>query len=205
MTNFNVFTSLCSTCYGGLVCTLRGLGFRFHLFAQSTVHPVLVISVSVSGEGYGCMYVPSVRNCSEVCCRNKRTICSGSWTSPRIRFQPFPVFQHDGFADVKHQKRSTLTDDVRGWCGAVHKGDRRAGVGTGAVQGSLGEVRNESVKSKNRVKVPAWNAIIGSIKKQSAQHPAERWTHECRSEQEDLVWVEQLGAGRCQRSYATSG
>ena len=34
---------------------------------------------------------------------------------------------------------------------AVHKGEIRAGVGTGAVKGSLGEERNESVKSKDRV------------------------------------------------------
>ena len=36
-------------------------------------------------------HVPSMRNCSEVCCRNKRTLCSGNWPPPRIRFQPFPV------------------------------------------------------------------------------------------------------------------
>ena len=29
------------------------------------------------------------------------------------------------------------------------EGERRAGVGTGAVEGSLGEERNESVKSKD--------------------------------------------------------
>ena len=40
-----------------------------------------------TGEGH----VPSMRNCSEVCCRNRRTLCSGSWTPPRIRFQPVPV------------------------------------------------------------------------------------------------------------------
>ena len=44
------------------------------------------------------------------------------------------------------------------------KGERRAGVGTGAVDGSLGEDRNECVKSKDRVHVSEWNAI----KKQSA-------------------------------------
>ena len=32
-------------------------------------------------------------------------------------------------------------------------GERRAGVGTGAVEGSLGEERNESVKGKDRVHV----------------------------------------------------
>ena len=37
-------------------------------------------------------------------------------------------------------------DDVRGICGAVRKGEMRAGVGTGAVEGSIGEERNESVK-----------------------------------------------------------
>ena len=38
----------------------------------------------------------------------------------------------------------------------------RAGVGTGAVEGGLGEERNESVKSKDRVgpiHVPEWNAV----------------------------------------------
>ena len=41
----------------------------------------------------------------------------------------------------------------------VRKGERRAGVGTGAVEGSLGEERNESVEGKYRVHVPKWNAI----------------------------------------------
>ena len=61
------------------------------------------------------MYL-SMRNCSEVCCSNKRTICSGSRTSPRIRFQPFRVCQHDGFFDRKHQKKTPwqimFADDV---------------------------------------------------------------------------------------------
>ena len=43
------------------------------------------------------------------------------------------------------------------WCCA--HGERRAGVGTGAVEGSLGEERNESAKSKDIVHVPEWNAI----------------------------------------------
>ena len=30
-----------------------------------------------------------MRNCSEVFCMNKQTLCSGSWPPPRIRFQPF--------------------------------------------------------------------------------------------------------------------
>ena len=55
--------------------------------------------------------VPSMRNCSEVCRRNKRTLCSGSWPPPRFRFS---VCQHDGFTDGKHQKRSTLAHDVLG-------------------------------------------------------------------------------------------
>ena len=41
----------------------------------------------------------------------------------------------------------------------MRNGERRAGVGTGAVEGSLGEEMNESVKSKDRVHVPEWNAI----------------------------------------------
>ena len=41
--------------------------------------------VHQTGEGH----VPSKRNCSAVCCRNKRTICSGSWPPPRTAFSPF--------------------------------------------------------------------------------------------------------------------
>ena len=35
----------------------------------------------------------------------------------------------------------------------MRKGERRAGVGTGAVEGSLVKERNESVKGKDRVGV----------------------------------------------------
>ena len=41
----------------------------------------------------------------------------------------------------------------------MSKGERRAGVGTGALEGSLGEERNESVKSKDRVHASEWNAM----------------------------------------------
>ena len=68
--------------------------------------------VHQTGEGH----VPSMRHCSEVCCGNKRTLCSGSWTPPRIRFQPVPVSRYDGFADGKHQKKAPwqmmFADDV---------------------------------------------------------------------------------------------
>ena len=37
--------------------------------------------------------------------------------------------------------------------------ENRAGVGTGAVEGSHGEERNESVKSKDRVYVSEWSTI----------------------------------------------
>ena len=51
-----------------------------------------------------------------VCCRIKRTRCSGSWTPSRIRFQPFPVCHHDGFTDEKEQKKAPwhmmFADDV---------------------------------------------------------------------------------------------
>ncbi len=30
-----------------------------------------------------------MRNCSEVCSSNKRTVCSGSWPPPMIVFSPF--------------------------------------------------------------------------------------------------------------------
>ena len=68
--------------------------------------------VHQTGDGH----VPSLRNCSEVCCRNKRTLCSGRWNPPRIRFQPFPVCHYDGFTDGKHQKKAPwqmmFPDDV---------------------------------------------------------------------------------------------
>ena len=68
----------------------------------------------------------------------------------------------------------------------MRKGERRAGVGTGAVEGSLGEERNESVKSKARVHVSEWNAIMkcydaicqaatGHRIQISGKHPAQRW------------------------------
>ena len=65
---------------------------------------------------------------------------------PRTRFQTFPVCHHDGCNDGKHQKRSTLAD-------AMRKGEIRAGVGTGSVDGYLREERIESVKRKDRVHV----------------------------------------------------
>ena len=53
----------------------------------------------------------------------------------------------------------TLADDVGGRFGAGRKGQRCAAVGTGAVGGSHGEDRNESIKSKDRVHVYERNAI----------------------------------------------
>ena len=50
------------------------------------------------------------------------------------------------------------------------KGERRAGVGTGAVEGSLGDERNESVQSKDRVHVREWN-VIRKCTMQSAKLP----------------------------------
>ena len=58
-----------------------------------------------------------------------------------------------------------MVDDVAG-----RKGERRAGVGTGAVEGSPGEERNESVKSKDRVHVSEWKPL-GSVNMQYAQLP----------------------------------
>ena len=49
--------------------------------------------------------------------------------------------------------------------------ERRAGVRTGSLDGSLGEERNKSVKSKDRVHVSEWKAIIGSVNMQYAQLP----------------------------------
>ena len=53
------------------------------------------------------------------------------------RFQPFPVSHHNRFTDEKHQKGSTLADDVCVCCGAVRKGERRAGGGTGSMEETL--------------------------------------------------------------------
>ena len=47
----------------------------------------------------------------------------------------------------------------------MRKGERRAGVATGAVEGSLGEERNESVEGKDRVHVSK------CVHMQSAQLP----------------------------------
>ena len=41
----------------------------------------------------------------------------------------------------------------------MHKGERRAGVGTGAVEAIIGKEWNESVKGKDKVHVSEWNAI----------------------------------------------
>ena len=81
-----------------------------------------------------------------------RIFCSGSWPPPRIHFQPFPVCHHDGFTDGKHKKRSTLADYVV-LCA------RKKDVLELELEGSFGEERNESVKSKDRVRVSEWNAI----------------------------------------------
>ena len=40
----------------------------------------------------------------------------------------------------------------------MRKGESRAGGGNGAVEGSLGEERDESVKSKDRVQMYEWNS-----------------------------------------------
>ena len=99
-------------------------------------------------------------------------------------------------------EKKTLADDVRRWCGAVRKGERRAGVGTGAVEGSIVEERNESVKSKARVHVSQRNdtrkcydaicqAATGHRIQISGKHPAQRWWHGYRNKQEDTVGMEQ--------------
>ena len=43
------------------------------------------------------------------------------------------------------------------------KGERRVGVGTGAVDGSLGEERNASVKSKDGVHVSAQLPVVTEL------------------------------------------
>ena len=50
----------------------------------------------------------------------------------------------------------------------MRKGESRAGVGTGALDGSLGEKRNESVKSKDEF-LSLNGTALGSVNMQSAQ------------------------------------
>ena len=85
------------------------------------------------------------------------------------------------------------------------RGEIRAGVGTGAVEGSHGEERNESVEDKDRIHVSKWNAIR---KCSYAICPAATVTEykylgstlqsdggmsrAYRDKQEDTVWMEQL-------------
>ena len=40
----------------------------------------------------------------------------------------------------------------------MRKGDSSTGGGNGAVEGSLGEERDESVKSKDRIHMSEWNS-----------------------------------------------
>ena len=40
------------------------------------------------------------------------TLCSGSWTPPSIRFQPFLVFHHDEFTDRKNHWQMMFAYDV---------------------------------------------------------------------------------------------
>ena len=87
----------------------------------------------------------------------------------------------------------------------MRKGESRAGVRTGAVEGSLGEERKENVKSKDGEHGSGWNAIMklvfydaisladtGHRIPMAGQHTVERWRHARRSEQEGMVWMEQL-------------
>ena len=46
-------------------------------------------------------HVLSVRNCSELSCKNRLTLCSGSPSPPRICFQPYPVCHHNRFTDER--------------------------------------------------------------------------------------------------------
>ena len=51
-------------------------------------------------------HVLSVRNCSELSCMNRLIICRGRLPSPRICFQPFPLYHHNRFTDErKHHGR----------------------------------------------------------------------------------------------------
>ena len=67
---------------------------------------------------------------------------------------------------------------------------------------------NESVKSKDRVPLCLNGTPLGSVICPAAtgqkiqiyrKHHAERWIHECRSEQDGTT------GGRCQGSYTTRG
>ena len=80
------------------------------------------------------------------------------------------------------------------------KGEKPAGYGTGAMEGSLGEYYNENVKSKDRVHVCLNGTPLGNVKIQYAQLPyvtnfkylGTPWRYEYRSEREDTVWMENL-------------
>ena len=91
----------------------------------------------ITGEGH----VPSMRNCSEVCCRNKRTLCSGSWPPPRIAFSPFlfAIMMDSLMGNIRKEApwHMMLADDV-----VLCAREKDDGVGTGAVEGSFGEERN---------------------------------------------------------------
>ena len=112
--------------------------------------------VHQTGEGH--VGPPSMRNCNEVGCRNNRTLCSQVGLHQGSAFSPF-LFAIMMESLTENIRKNTLADDVRRWCGAVRKGERRTRVGSGAVDGSLGEERNESVEGKDRVHVSEWNAI----------------------------------------------
>ena len=117
-------------------------------------------------------HVPSMRNCSEEYSRHKQALCCGSWPPPAICFQSFPVL-HDGLTVGRHQKRSTLADDVRGWCCAVRKGERRAEIDrTGAVEGSEALEKRGMKEWRAKTEFMCLNGTtLGSVQMQSAQLP----------------------------------
>ena len=133
---------------------------------------------------------------------NKQTLCSGSWTPLRIRFQPFPVCHYDRFTDGKHQKKApwhimfaydvvlyAREKDVLGleleqWREAFEKRGMKVSRANTEYM-SLNVIRKcsyaiRSVDTGRRISI-------------SGKHPAERWWHEYSDKQEDTVWMEQLG------------
>ena len=108
-------------------------------------------------------HAPSGQHCSEACCRNKRTLCTGIWPSPMIRFQPFPVCHYNVFTDGEYQKRNILALDVT----PCPRGKGRAGVKLGQWReasdkrgGKVSRVETEYVSLKWDMNVKCRDAIV---------------------------------------------
>ena len=139
------------------------------------------------------------QQCENVCCRNKRTICRGSWTPPSIRSQPFPVCHKNGCTD------GNFINDIGRRCSrimwTVVLCKREKDVLEVQLEQWWTSWRREAwrAKSKARVHVFEWNT---SRNYKDAIRPADtgdriripRRALQSRCEQEDTMWLEQLEA-----------